>query len=112
MSDVEHHLGRLMARLQRWYKDRCDGEWEHSYGIAIGTLDNPGWSMRIDLAETPWEDIEDCGCLNDRSEHNWTDYRIADRKFQGYCGIDNLPELLDAFFRVIDSERQGDRNRD
>ena len=31
--------------LQRWYVAQCDGEWEHAYGVEIGTLDNPGWSI-------------------------------------------------------------------
>jgi hypothetical protein len=38
--------------LQRWYVAQCNGEWEHSYGIEIGTLDNPGWSLRVDLKDT------------------------------------------------------------
>ena len=28
--------------LQRWYLERCDDGWEHSYGVRIDTLDNPG----------------------------------------------------------------------
>jgi hypothetical protein len=28
--------------LEAWYASRCDGEWEHGYGISIETLDNPG----------------------------------------------------------------------
>ncbi len=38
--------------LQRWYADQCDGDWEHSYGVAISTLDNPGWLVKIELAGT------------------------------------------------------------
>ena len=38
--------------LQRWYVAQCDAEWEHSYGVEIGTLDYPGWSLRIDLKGT------------------------------------------------------------
>lgn len=33
--------------LQEWYIQNCDGDWEHCYGIKIGTLDNPGWSIDI-----------------------------------------------------------------
>jgi Immunity protein 53 len=35
-------------RLQVWYLAQCDGDWEHRHGVTIGTLDNPGWSLRID----------------------------------------------------------------
>ena len=38
--------------LQNWYCSNCDGGWEHSYGIKIQTLDNPGWHVEIDLMET------------------------------------------------------------
>jgi hypothetical protein len=32
----------LLKRLQDWYVSQCDGGWEHTYGISIDTLDNPG----------------------------------------------------------------------
>ena len=41
--------------LQRWYVAQCDSEWEHSYGVSIDTLDNSGWTLRIDLAGTSLE---------------------------------------------------------
>ena len=40
-----------LARLQRWYASQCDGDWEHHSDVEIGTLDNPGWSVDIDLAD-------------------------------------------------------------
>ncbi|MDP8910052.1 MAG: immunity 53 family protein, partial [Chloroflexota bacterium] len=33
-------------------KAQCDGDWEHSYGVEICTLDNPGWSVKVDLQGT------------------------------------------------------------
>src|SRR3954469_18783567 len=48
MSDV-------LDQLQRWYAQHCNGEWEHSYGISIQTLDNPGWRVKIDLHQTDLE---------------------------------------------------------
>lgn len=35
-----------------WFISHCDGDWEHEFGITIGTLDNPGWSFRVDLTGT------------------------------------------------------------
>jgi hypothetical protein len=32
----------LLRWLQDWHAGQCDGDWEHSYGVDIGTLDNPG----------------------------------------------------------------------
>jgi hypothetical protein len=41
-----------LAWLMRWYVAECNGDWEHSYGIRIDTLDNAGWRLRIELRET------------------------------------------------------------
>jgi hypothetical protein len=41
--------------LQRWYAEQCDGKWEHSYGVRIETLDNPGWQITVDLNGTGLE---------------------------------------------------------
>jgi hypothetical protein len=31
--------------LDDWYQSRCDGLWEHRYGVTVETCDNPGWLM-------------------------------------------------------------------
>lgn len=41
-----------LARLQDWYAQQCNGEWEHASGITMQTCDNPGWWVKIDLAGT------------------------------------------------------------
>lgn len=46
----------VLEDLMAWYQAQCDGDWEHTYGIHIGTLDNPGWSVKIDLADTILEE--------------------------------------------------------
>ncbi len=38
--------------ISNWYQEQCNGEWEHSFGIKIGTIDNPGWEVNIDIEET------------------------------------------------------------
>ena len=40
--------------LQSWYEKQCNSDWEHNYGIKIETLDNPGWSITVDLVDTNW----------------------------------------------------------
>ncbi|MER6678329.1 immunity 53 family protein [Streptomyces sp. NPDC000983] len=51
MNEAEH----VVDWLQRWYSAQCDEHWEHEWGVKIDTLDNPGWSVRIDLEETDLE---------------------------------------------------------
>lgn len=46
-----------LAGLQDWYSSQCDGDWEHGFGIRICTLDNPGWSLSINLEDTDLEDV-------------------------------------------------------
>ncbi len=46
-------IASTLDRLARWYASRCDGEWEHGFGVRIDTLDNPGWSVKINLEGTP-----------------------------------------------------------
>ncbi|MEU0188205.1 Imm53 family immunity protein [Streptomyces sp. NPDC006207] len=38
--------------LQSWYLSQCNDDWEHEFGVRIATLDNPGWTLEIDLTDT------------------------------------------------------------
>ncbi len=42
-----------LDRLEQWFRSMCNGDWEHTYGIKILTLDNPGWIVAIELRDTP-----------------------------------------------------------
>jgi len=42
----------ILRRLQNWYKNQCDGVWEHSTGILIESCDNPGWWVKVNLQGT------------------------------------------------------------
>ena len=41
--------------LVAWYAQRCNGDWEHAFGIELETIDNPGWHLKVDLVETGLE---------------------------------------------------------
>jgi Immunity protein 53 len=49
-------MNELIIWLQKWYQSQCNGDWEHSYGITIQTLDNPGWSLFVNLDGTMMEE--------------------------------------------------------
>jgi hypothetical protein len=34
--------------IESWFKNNCDGIWEHQKGFALTTTDNPGWMAVID----------------------------------------------------------------
>lgn len=86
-----------IRRIQEWYLSYCDGEWEHDYGVEIGTLDNPGWWIDIDLVGTKNEKIRFDKLLIERTDDDWVDARVEDNIFKVMCGPLNLDEALAIF---------------
>ena len=64
--------------LINWFKKHCNGDWEHTYGIRIGTLDNPGWSIKISINETELESKNFTELEINRSEEDWVFCRKKD----------------------------------
>lgn len=88
----------LISWLQHWYAAQCDGDWEHSYGVEIRTLDNPGWTVSIDLSGTALEGAQfDEVDGRWRSEGDWVDCRVEDACYRGAGGSHNLEEILRIF---------------
>lgn len=83
--------------LQQWYIEQCDGDWEHTYGIKIDTLDNPGWSIAIDLVQTNLEEESFKKVNIERNEDDWIQICIEDGIFKGCGGPGNLDEILNIF---------------
>jgi hypothetical protein len=102
-----------LERLQNWYLRQCDGEWERTYGILIGTIDNPGWMVGVSLKDTtlekkPFDRIE-----KEHSEHNWVHAWIADDDvFECACGPENLDEALSIFCDWANSHLGGHVGQD
>lgn len=91
-----------LIRLQAWYKAQCNGDWEHLYGIKIDTLDNPGWTICIDLNETEYEDKKFKEIDRQTSENDWCQCEVKNNKFYGAGGPDNLSEALTFFLDWIE----------
>ena len=82
--------------LQKWYAEQCNGEWEHHYGVTIETLDNPGWSVKIDLTGTPLEYIEMTPIKSDADSENTSDWmhcRVSENQFLGFGDSQTLSTL-------------------
>lgn len=45
-------MNDVLERIERWFRDQLDGEWEHHHGIQIETCDNPGWIVRVSVVGT------------------------------------------------------------
>ena len=89
--------------LEEWYFSQCNEDWEHTYGVEIGTLDNPGWQLKIDLNETNLEGTgyqEYSYGVDDEAEtsgNDWLITKVDNHKFVGYGGPQKLDELIRLF---------------
>ncbi len=87
-----------LEEFQAWYATQCDGDWEHTYGVSIGTLDNPGWRLEVDLRDTPldgvpFDEVKD----NYDHERDWMRCWIEGAVFNGACGPLRLGDMLQVF---------------
>lgn len=37
----------MLNALEQYYREKCDGLWEHNYGFTLESCDNPGWMLNI-----------------------------------------------------------------
>src|SRR4051812_17526431 len=98
----------VLTRLQRWYAAQHDGEWEHGFGVRIDTLDNPGWSLTVDVRGTALEAAAADWSKRERSEDDWLHWRIAAGRFEAFCGPMNLSEAVEAFVAVAEAGSRDD----
>jgi hypothetical protein len=92
-----------LSRLSRWFHDQCNGEWEHTYGVSIESLDNPGWAVRIDLRELDVMPPQFAPIQEDRSEVNWINCKVEQEVFVAFGGPSNLEELVTIFLDWVQS---------
>lgn len=87
----------VLDRLQMWYASHCDGEWEHDYGVRIYTLDNPGWSVSIDLKGTALSGRLFAAVNIRNSDQDWIVGELEGGIVRIRCGPDNLSQALQLF---------------
>lgn len=88
--------------LAKWFESKANGVWEHDYGVTIATLDNPGWSLRIDLGGTalrnvpfPSERYEEADCWR----RFWKD--DDEGVFHAIGDATALPAMIERFRRWV-----------
>jgi len=96
-----------LRRLAYWYMKQCNGDWEHSYGFTIDTLDNPGVSVSIDLRDTSLESVpfEEKKEKYETSDEWMICMRTAD-KFEGRGAASRLEDIIDEFLRWADHNKE------
>lgn len=87
----------LLTWLESWYDAEAVDGWEHGFGIRVSTLDNPGWSVTVDLRGTALEDRPFDVVNVERGERDWVYCWVEDGRFEGRGGPHNLADVLEAF---------------
>ena len=90
-------MANELDELQRWYESQCNGDWEHTYGVNIQTLDNPGWAVDIALAETALEGQPFKSVKNLAPDREWIVCEVAEGIFRGRGGAPMLGSILRTF---------------
>ena len=89
--------------LMGWYLAQCDENWEHRFGLSIATLDNPGWSLAVDLEGTgmegrPFAPISDnVDPAGYPAGAAWLVCRLAEGQFKAFGGPLDLGRMIRAF---------------
>lgn len=83
--------------IQDWYRRQCNGEWEHGFGVKIDSLDNPGWSVTIDLEGTDLEGVPMDPVSPDATPDDWLRLECKGKQFVGHGDPTKLAIILDAF---------------
>ena len=108
-------MGSTLSKLQAWFRLHCDGEWEHSEGIIIETLDNPGWQISISLKGTLLEYIDftevkignpEKDCLQndywEKPSERWMHCYKSEHLLIGQCSPEMLETTVNAFLKWFD----------
>ena len=96
-----------IKRLEKWFFNHCDNDWEHDNKIAIYNLDNPGWRVDIDLAGTLLAGIDfdpiEYGDSEDR-DATWIKCVKKDTTYIGLGSYNMLDSILNVFLDWADEK--------
>ncbi len=93
---------QILKWLSDWYRTNCDGNWEHNYGISIETIDNPGWSITIDIEETIFKINPVPWVLVENSVDDWYGYKCMNGKFEASGDPSKMVFLISLFKDIIE----------
>lgn len=91
--------------IQNWFKEQCDGNWEHDYSIKIETLDNPSWHVAINFSYTDL-DIDNIDWkLYETAETNWVGFSVTNSIFNGSGDPLKLDLILNIFKLLTENKK-------
>ncbi len=65
--------------LGTWYRQQCDGQWEHHRGMVL----EPGWTLRIDLRGTDAAGFAPRSLAVRAIDGPWLRCRLDAQRFEG-----------------------------
>jgi hypothetical protein len=95
----------MMNWLQNWFESHCDSNWEHGLGIRIETIDNPGWSIEIDLNGTDVSLEQQNWTFLELSNTSWIGYKVEDNIYFASGDPQKLELLVLIFKMIIENEK-------
>jgi len=96
----------VLDDIQDWFEAQCNGDWEHTFGIKIENMDDPGWYVEFDLRDTiledqsfevlqdGWDSIESQPCAE-----SWIICKVENEKFVGMGDVRRLEQILRVFLQ-------------
>lgn len=92
-----------LKKIMDWYQSNCNGDWEHTYGIRITTVDNPGWFVEIDILETEVEGriIDQKSIDYDDNDDDWYFFKSDGKAFKASGDPTKLEFLIDRFNEFV-----------
>ncbi len=97
--------------FSEWYRNHCFGNLKNERRLSLGTLDNPGWSLKINLEDTELKGKKFQSIKVDRTEDNWICCFLKNNKFIGVGGPLNLSEIFYIFINwaeLYQNEKKSD----
>ncbi|MGK5594137.1 MAG: immunity 53 family protein [Parachlamydiaceae bacterium] len=94
-------MNTTLKEIQEWYESQCNGDWEHTYGVNVNTLENPGWKVTIAIAETECEGKPFPELVLKRTDDDWVRCSVSRSYFVGFGGPANFKEIVEIFLRWI-----------
>ncbi len=95
----------VLEWLEDWYSKECNGDWEHTFGLQINTIDNPGWSISIDIKGTNLEGLQIPYGYFENNENDWYGYKVENDKYDAFGDAFKLEFLLLNFQKIVESKR-------
>jgi hypothetical protein len=97
--------------VQSWLFSQCDGDYEHSFGVRISTLDKPGWTVWINVEEVPLAGPPFTPVRLEGSDalqwiHTWSEESsegtLGGIMWRASCGPLMLSETLELFLKWVE----------